>query len=113
MPEALPIVSTVPKPSVAQNLLLRRPAPVAHIAVGSHPDENEIGRNVLIHCRRLDFVQRVIGRVMQISEVAPHFPRPQPTLMRAEMALDTASSNTFVAENLTFAAEVKLQAEAE
>ena len=33
--------------------------------------------------------------------------------MRAEMALDTASSNTCVAGNLTFAAEVKLQAEAE
>ena len=49
MPEALPIVSTVPKPLVAQNLLLCRPAPVAHIAVGSHPDENEVGRNVLIH----------------------------------------------------------------
>jgi hypothetical protein len=44
------------KPSVAQNLLLHRPAPVAHITVGSHPDKNEIGRNVLIHCRRVDFV---------------------------------------------------------
>ena len=41
--------------------------------------------------------------ISQLSEVAPHSPRPQPTLMRAEMALDTASSNTFVAGNLTFA----------
>ena len=54
-----------------------------------------------------------LSSISQISEVAPHSPRPQPTLMRAEMALDTASSNTFVAGNLTFAAEVKLQAEAE
>ena len=54
-----------------------------------------------------------LTRISQISEIAPHSPRPQPTLMRAEMALDTASSNTFVAGNLTFAAEVKLQAEAE
>jgi hypothetical protein len=56
MPEALLIISAAPKPSVAQNLLLRRPAPVAHIAVGSHPDENEVGRNVLVHCSRVDFV---------------------------------------------------------
>ena len=51
--------------------------------------------------------------ISQISEVAPHSPRPQPTLMRAEMALDTASSNTFVAGNLTFVAEVRAQAEAQ
>ena len=51
--------------------------------------------------------------ISQLSEVAPHSPRAQPTLMRAEMALDSASSNTFVAGNLTFVAEVKLQAEAE
>ena len=49
----------------------------------------------------------------QISEVAPFSPRPQPTIMRAEMALDSASSNTFVAGNLTFVAEVRAQAEAE
>ena len=51
--------------------------------------------------------------ISQISEVAPHSARPQPTLMRAEMALDSAASNTFVAENLTFVAEVRAQAEAE
>jgi uncharacterized protein YggE len=51
--------------------------------------------------------------ISQISEIAPYSPRPQPTLMRAEMALDSASSNTFVAGNLTFVAEVRAQAEAE
>jgi len=51
--------------------------------------------------------------ISQISEVAPFSPRPQPTLMRAEMALDSAASNTFVARNLTFVAEVRAQAEAE
>lgn len=51
--------------------------------------------------------------ITQISEVAPYSPRPQPTMMRAEMALDSASSNTFVLGNLTFVAEVRAQAEAE
>lgn len=51
--------------------------------------------------------------ISQLSEVAPHSPTAQPTLMRAEMALDSASSNTFVAGNLTFVAEVRAQAEAE
>ena len=51
--------------------------------------------------------------ITKISEVAPYSPRPQPTMMRAEMALDSASSNTFVAGNLTFVAEVRAQAEAE
>ena len=54
-----------------------------------------------------------LTRISQISEIAPHSPRPQPTLMRAEMALDSASSSTFVAGNLTFVAEVRAQAEAE
>ena len=51
--------------------------------------------------------------ITQISEVAPYSPRPQPTMMRAEMALDSGSSNTFVPGNLTFVAEVRAQAEAE
>ena len=51
--------------------------------------------------------------ITQISEVAPYSPSPQPTMMRAEMALDSASSNTFVLGNLTFVAEVRAQAEAE
>ena len=54
-----------------------------------------------------------LTRISQISEIAPHSPRPQPTLMRAEMALDSASSSTFVAGNLTFVAEVRAQALAE
>ena len=54
-----------------------------------------------------------LTRISQISEIAPHSPRPQPTLMRTEMALDSASSSTFVAGNLTFVAEVRAQAEAE
>ncbi|MEC7610176.1 MAG: SIMPL domain-containing protein [Pseudomonadota bacterium] len=54
-----------------------------------------------------------LTRISQISEIAPHSTRPQPTLMRAEMALDSASSSTFVAGNLTFVAEVRAQAEAE
>ncbi len=54
-----------------------------------------------------------LTRISQISEIAPHSPRPRPTLMRAEMALDSASSSTFVAGNLTFVAEVRAQAEAE
>ena len=54
-----------------------------------------------------------LTRISQISEIAPHSPRPQPTLMRAEMALDSASSSTFVVGNLTFVAEVRAQAEAE
>ena len=54
-----------------------------------------------------------LSRITQISEVAPYSPRPQPTLMRSEMALDSAASNTFVPGNLTFVAEVKAQAEAE
>ena len=51
--------------------------------------------------------------VTQISEEAPYSPRPQPTMTRAEMALDSASSNTFLPGNLTFVAEVRAQAEAE
>ncbi len=51
--------------------------------------------------------------ITQISEEAPYSPRPQPTMMRAEMALDSASSNTFLQGNLTFVAEVRAQAEAE
>ena len=54
-----------------------------------------------------------LSTITEISEIAPFSPRPQPTLMRAEMALDSASSNTFVAGNLTFVAEVRAQAEAE
>ncbi|MEC7570171.1 MAG: SIMPL domain-containing protein, partial [Pseudomonadota bacterium] len=54
-----------------------------------------------------------LTRISQISEIAPHSPRPQPTLMRAEMALDSASSSTFVPGNLTFVTEVRAQAEAE
>ena len=50
--------------------------------------------------------------VTQISEVAPYSRRPQPNLMRAEKALDSGSSNTFVPGNLTFLAEVRAQAEA-
>jgi len=51
--------------------------------------------------------------ITQISEEAPYSPRSQPTMMRAEMALDSASSNTFLQGNLTFVAEVRAQAEAE
>ena len=51
--------------------------------------------------------------VTQISEEAPYSPRLQPTMMRAEMALDSAYSNTFLPGNLTFLAEVRAQAEAE
>jgi uncharacterized protein YggE len=51
--------------------------------------------------------------ITQISEEAPYSPRPQPTMMRADMALDSASSNTFLPGNLTFVAEVRAQAEAE
>jgi len=54
-----------------------------------------------------------LSNITQISEIAPYSPRPQPTLMRTEMALDSASSSTFVPGNLTFVAEVKAQAEAE
>ena len=54
-----------------------------------------------------------LTRISQISEIVSHSPRPQPTLMRAEMVLDSASSSTFVAGNLTFVAEVRAQAEAE
>ena len=54
-----------------------------------------------------------LSSITQISEVAPYSPRPQPTLMRSEMALDSAASNTFVLGNLTFVAEVRAQAEAE
>lgn len=54
-----------------------------------------------------------LSSITQISEVAPYSPRPQPTLMRSEMALDSAASNTFVPGNLTFVAEVRAQAEAE
>lgn len=54
-----------------------------------------------------------LSNITQISEIAPYSPRPQPTLMRTEMALDSASSSTFVPGNLTFVAEVKAQGEAE
>ncbi len=54
-----------------------------------------------------------LSNITQISEIAPYSPRPQPTLMRTEMALDSASSSTFVPGNLTFVAKVKAQAEAE
>ena len=67
--------------------------------------------------KKLTLLARAAGvslsRITQISEVAPYSPRPQPTMMRAEMALDSASSNTFVLGNLTFVAEVKAQADAE
>ena len=67
--------------------------------------------------KKLTLLARAAGvslsRITQISEVAPYSPRPQPTMMRAEMALDSASSNTFVPGNLTFVAEVKAQADAE
>jgi uncharacterized protein YggE len=51
--------------------------------------------------------------ITQISEISPYSTRPQPTLMRAEMALDSAPSNNFVPGNLTFIAEVRAQADAE
>jgi uncharacterized protein YggE len=54
-----------------------------------------------------------LSSITQISEVAPYSSGPQPTLMRSEMALDTAASNTVVPGNLTFVAEVRAQAEAE
>ena len=54
-----------------------------------------------------------LSSITQISEVTPYSPGPQPTLMRSEMALDLAASNTFVPGNLTFVAEVRVQAEAE
>lgn len=54
-----------------------------------------------------------LSSITQISEVAPYSSRPQPTLMRSEMALDSAASNSFVPGNLTFVAEVRAQAEAE
>jgi len=54
-----------------------------------------------------------LAAITQISEISPYSPRPQPTLMRAEMALDSAPSNNFVVGNLTFIAEVRAQAEAE
>ena len=67
--------------------------------------------------KKLTLLARAAGvslsRITQISEVAPYSPRLQPTMMRAEMALDSASSNTFVLGNLTFVAEVRAQADAE
>ena len=67
--------------------------------------------------KKLTLLARAAGMslssITQISEIAPYSPRPQPTLMRAEMALDSAPSNTFVVGNLTFVAEVRAQAEAE
>ena len=54
-----------------------------------------------------------LSSITQISEIAPYSPRPQPTMMRAEMALDSAASNTFVPGNLTFVSEVRAQALAE
>ena len=54
-----------------------------------------------------------LSSITQISEVAPYSPRPQPTLMRTEMSLDSVASNTFVPGNLTFVVEVRAQAEAE
>ncbi len=54
-----------------------------------------------------------LSNITQISEVVPYSLRPQPTLMRSEMALDSAASNTFVPGNLTFVAKVRAEAEAE
>lgn len=54
-----------------------------------------------------------LSSITQISEIAPYSPGPQPTLMRTEMALDSASASNFMPGNLTFVAEVKAQAEAE
>lgn len=54
-----------------------------------------------------------LSSITQIAEIAPYSPRPQPTMMRAEMALDSAASNTFVPGNLTFVSEVRAQALAE
>jgi uncharacterized protein YggE len=54
-----------------------------------------------------------LAAITQISEISPYSTRPQPALMRAEMALDSAPSNNFVPGNLTFIAEVSAQAEAE
>ena len=54
-----------------------------------------------------------LSSITQISAIAPYSPRPQPTMMRAEMALDSAASNTFVPGNLTFVSEVRAQALAE
>ena len=48
--------------------------------------------------------------ITQISEIAPYFTRPLPTLMRSELALDSTSSSNFVPGNLTFLAEVAAQA---
>ena len=58
-------------------------------------------------------VNMSLSSITQISEAAPYSPIPQPNLMRSEMALDSAGSNTFVPGNLTFVAEVRAQAEAE
>lgn len=51
--------------------------------------------------------------ITQISAISPYFTRPLPTLMRAELALDSTSSSTFVPGNLSFVAEVAAQAKAE
>ena len=67
--------------------------------------------------KKLTLVAKAAGMslttITQISEIAPFSPRPQPTLMRAEMALDSVPPTTIVAGNLTFVAEVRAQAEAE
>ena len=54
-----------------------------------------------------------LSTITEISELAPFSPRPQPTLMRAEMARDSAPSDTFILGNLTFVAEVRARGEAE
>jgi len=60
-----------------------------------------------------DATDMSLAAITQISEISPYSTRPQPTLMRAEMALDSAPSNNFVPGNLTFIAEVRAQADAE
>jgi uncharacterized protein YggE len=54
-----------------------------------------------------------LSEVVQISEIGPLSPGQQSSAMRAEVALDSAFSNTFVPGNLTFVAEVRAQAKAE
>jgi uncharacterized protein YggE len=54
-----------------------------------------------------------LSEIVQISEVGPFSPGQQPSVLRAEVALDSGSSNTFVPGNLTFVAEVRVQAKAE
>jgi uncharacterized protein YggE len=54
-----------------------------------------------------------LSEIVQISEVAPLSPGQQSSVMRADVTLDSAYSNTFVPGNLTFVAEVRAQAKAE